>query len=285
MVLHDGSTVYADTAAEVLSELLPGYQELDAQARRRTRIRHAQQVAGLVQRLQLEQAIAQGEFDQSDPGQAALADILTTDKSVSLGLELPDAPGRAADWLPQLPLVLVTTNYAPHTRYPRVGGNVVWIDPADEVGYLASLHRTGSSAIDLGCSCHGLGASSGPRRLRRWRRSLPAGPGAVVPTVGGAHCGGGRWAGGRVCSGGRCRAARIGRARHRQPACVGCVQVPADHVDRARGGVGLHAGQPQPTLQRPCRSRTDCTLACGRSSARVEQETAATSTWSLKPQR
>ncbi|MGB3954485.1 MAG: hypothetical protein WBL05_04265 [Brooklawnia sp.] len=143
MVLHDGSTVYADTAAEVLSELLPGYQELDAQARRRTRIRHAQQVAGLVQRLQLEQAIAQGEFDQSDPGQAALADILTTDKSVSLGLELPDAPGRAADWLPQLPLVLVTTNYAPHTRYPRVGGNVVWIDPADEVGYLASLHRTG----------------------------------------------------------------------------------------------------------------------------------------------
>lgn len=143
MVLHDGSTVYADTAAEVLSELLPGYQHLDAEAQRRTRVRHAHQVAGLVQRLELEQAISKGGFDQSDQGQVALAEILTTDKSVSLGLELPDSPGRAADWLPQVPLVLVTTNYAPHTQYPPIGGNVVWIDPASEEDYLASLHRTG----------------------------------------------------------------------------------------------------------------------------------------------
>ena len=40
-------------------------------------------------------------------------------------------------------LVLVTTGYAPHTKYPQIGGNVVWIDPADEADYLASLHRTG----------------------------------------------------------------------------------------------------------------------------------------------
>ena len=62
---------------------------------------------------------------------------------MSLGLELPDAPGRPADWLPPVPLVLVTTGYAPHTKYPQIGGNVVWIDPADEADYLASLHRTG----------------------------------------------------------------------------------------------------------------------------------------------
>ena len=143
MILHDGSMVYADTAAEVLSEMLPGYQDTDEPARRRLRVRHAQQVAGLVQRLELERGIAEGGLDPSDPSQAALEQILTTDKSVSLGLELPDAPGRPADWLPPVPLVLVTTGYAPHTKYPQIGGNVVWIDPADEADYLASLHRTG----------------------------------------------------------------------------------------------------------------------------------------------
>jgi len=143
MVLHDGSTVYADTAAEVLSEMLPGYEDMDELARRGLRVRHAQQVAGLVQRLELERWLADGGVDQPNQSHASLEQILTTDKSLALGLELPDSPGRPADWLPLVPLVLVTTSYAPHTKFPPIGGNVVWIDPVDEANYLASLHRTG----------------------------------------------------------------------------------------------------------------------------------------------
>lgn len=143
MVLHDGSTVYADTAAEVLAEMVPGYERLDAADQREARVRHARQVAAFAQRLQIDKAVEAGLLDQSDPQQAALAQILTTDKALSLSLEFPGAPGEPADWLPVVPLLLLTTSYAPHANYPPIGGNVVWIDPATEEGYLASLRRTG----------------------------------------------------------------------------------------------------------------------------------------------
>lgn len=139
MVLHDGSTVYADSAAEVLEEMIPGYELLDEAARAEVRGRHARQVAAWVQRLHLEKA----GLDLADANQAALADIMNADKAAALQLELPGAPGQAADWLPEVPLVLVSTSYAPHTEYPPLGGNVVWIDPASEDGYLASLQGTG----------------------------------------------------------------------------------------------------------------------------------------------
>ncbi len=143
MVLHDGSTVYADTATEVLEEMLPGYGSLDEAAQFGARTRHARRVAEFIQRLQIDRAVAAGLFDEADPQLAALVHILTTDKALSLTLELPDAPGEVADWLPVVPLVLLTTSYAPHTQYPRIGGNVVWLDPASEASYLAGLHRTG----------------------------------------------------------------------------------------------------------------------------------------------
>lgn len=144
MVLHDGSTVYADSAAEVIAELLPGYDELDAKAKQDARARHAAKTAGLIQRLCIEQARVRGEFDPDEAQQSSLMQILTTDKALSLTLELPQAPGQPADWLPVVPLVLVTTSYAPHTGYQPIGGNVIWIDPVSEEGYLASLNRTGA---------------------------------------------------------------------------------------------------------------------------------------------
>lgn len=143
MVLHDGSTVYADSAAEVLAELLPGYELLDADAQLAMRVRHGEQAAGFVQKLYLEQAGQSGSFDPTDPANAALREILRADKGVSLSLSLPEAPDEAADWLPTVPLVLVTTRYAPHQPYPPIGGNVVWIDPTTEADYLLSLRSSG----------------------------------------------------------------------------------------------------------------------------------------------
>lgn len=143
MVLHDGSTVYADTAAEVLAEMLPGYEGLDDAEQRELRVRHARLVAEFIQRLNVQRAVEAGEFDANDPLQAPLAAILDADKGMSLTLELPDAPGEPADWLPVVPLVLLTTGYAPYTQYPPIGGNVVWVDPTTEDGYLDSLAATG----------------------------------------------------------------------------------------------------------------------------------------------
>lgn len=143
MVLHDGSTVYADTPAEIVEEMIPGYEGLDDQAKQDARVRHAARTASVVQQILIDRAKFDGAFDPDDPKLAGLAQILTTDKALALTLELPDKPGEPADWLPVVPLVLVRSSYAPHTDYPAIGGNVIWIDPSTDESYLDSLNATG----------------------------------------------------------------------------------------------------------------------------------------------
>ena len=143
MMLHDGSTVYADTAAEIVEEMMPGLDSLDEPARSQARIRHAARTAADVQQMVIDRARYEGTFDPDDAEVAPLVQILVTDKSLSLSLELPQHPGEPADWLPVVPLVLLATSYAPTTEYPRIGGNVIWIDPATDESYLASLNATG----------------------------------------------------------------------------------------------------------------------------------------------
>lgn len=143
MVLHDGSTVYADSASEIVEEMMPGYDCLDAAEREDARCRHAARTAALVQQILMDRAGLEGGFDAEDAHQAPLVQILSTDKSLSLTLELPQHPGEPADWLPSVPLVLLVSSYAPFTEHPRIGGNVLWIDPMSDESYLASLNATG----------------------------------------------------------------------------------------------------------------------------------------------
>lgn len=138
MALHDRSQIFADSAEEVIMELIPGYEEASAKKRKGLRQRHAEGVAAVVQKVLIAQAQDAGIITD-DPSHQELVRICNVDKSVSLGLENPKKPGDAADWIPPFPLVLVATNYAPHTEYPAIGGNVVWIDPSTADNYLTSL--------------------------------------------------------------------------------------------------------------------------------------------------
>nr|NLI51495.1 hypothetical protein [Propionibacterium sp.] len=139
LTLHDGSTVHADTAAEVVEELVPGYTSLPDAARAAARIRIAERLATASQEARIQAAVARGALDPADPDQAALLDILRADKGQSMLLETEDAPGDQADWLPEPTLVLVASRYAPHTDHDRIGGNVVYLDPSSDEALLASL--------------------------------------------------------------------------------------------------------------------------------------------------
>lgn len=143
MALHDDSTVLADSPAEVLAELIPGYEFASPPEQQAARITHAHQAAAIAQLMHLDLAARTDLVDPADPVNAGWLGIVKMDKSLSLGLEAPDRPGEPADWLPSVPLVLVTTSYAPHTASPPIGGNVIWIDPVTEAGYLASLGDSG----------------------------------------------------------------------------------------------------------------------------------------------
>lgn len=139
LTLPDGSTVHADTAAELMAELVGGYDGLDAAGRAESRERLAHRLAAAGQEARIAAAVARGDLDVASPDGAALADVLRASKSMSLLLELDEAPGEQAPWLARPTLVLVASGYAPHTDYPRITGNVCYIDPADDEALLTSL--------------------------------------------------------------------------------------------------------------------------------------------------
>ncbi len=141
LALPDGSTVQADTPAEALEELMPGYLTLDDRDRSAARVRHGRDTAGKLQEALIRAAASDG-LDPNAAEAEGLLDVLRADKRESLFLELPHAPGVQAPWLPRPALVLLTTSYAPHGAHPRIGGNVVWLDPSSEEGYLSSLGAT-----------------------------------------------------------------------------------------------------------------------------------------------
>jgi hypothetical protein len=150
LTLHDGSTVHADTAAEVLEEIIEAYTSFDERGRLAARTRLAEQLASASQEVRIRSAIAQGTLDPADSDHAGLMDVLRADKAQSMSLETEDAPGVPAAWVPETMLVLVATRYAPHTAYPRITGNVAYLDPSDDDALLASLAR--AQIFDYWCS-------------------------------------------------------------------------------------------------------------------------------------
>ena len=143
MLLHDGSMVHADTPAEVLDELMPGYERLDADARRTARIGHAERLAQAAQEAKIAGAAASGALDPTAPEAAGLMAVLRSSRAQALGFASDDDGGEALPWEGEPTLVLVTTTYAPHTGAPPVEGNVAWLDPDSDETYLGSLKDTG----------------------------------------------------------------------------------------------------------------------------------------------
>ncbi|WP_168582963.1 hypothetical protein [Gephyromycinifex aptenodytis] len=140
--LPGGGSVHADTPGEILAELIPGYEHLDQDQARQARIRHALTAAAQAQ----DQAIVRAGLSEVDPEDAALAAVLRLDKGAPLTLADPQRPDESVPWEGGVALVLVATSYAPHTEVAPPAGNVVWIDPDTEQGYLDSLRA--SAAFD-----------------------------------------------------------------------------------------------------------------------------------------
>lgn len=148
MTLHDGSTTHGVSAAVLLSEMIAGYAEAGEGERAALRTRDALTHAARAQDLAIARAREAGTVDPGDPADGPLLDLLALPKNEPLHLALGtgdagDAHAEQAPWLAAVPLVLVTTSYAPHTGTAPVTGNVLWIDPAGEVAYLGSLRDAG----------------------------------------------------------------------------------------------------------------------------------------------
>lgn len=121
---------YANTADELISLLIDGYEDLPAAERAVARLRYAVDVHVPVQAA----LAAAGPMDACTPGQRQLL------------LSPRDVPPEPAVWDAPVPLVLVSVFYAPPGPRPRPRsgtGEIVWIDPVSDAALLKSLAAAG----------------------------------------------------------------------------------------------------------------------------------------------
>ena len=136
MPVGGGGVVFADSATSVLDFLIPGYGGLDDDEALHVRVANAASTAAVVQTAFIESATDAG-FDLASQTEDALTALLT-DK---------DVPVDGGPYDLDVPVVLVSTLYEPFTTRPKVGGNIVWLDPSTELAYVRSL--AGAQVITL----------------------------------------------------------------------------------------------------------------------------------------
>ncbi|MGL5823691.1 MAG: hypothetical protein ACRCYU_02455 [Nocardioides sp.] len=128
-----GQTVFADNAAEIIERLIPDYASLgndDALiARWESAIATATDTQALI-------CADMAREDKLRP-----ADMTEADLTAIFGDRL--TPIETAHWPHDVPLVLLATDYEPFTNRPPVAGNVLWVDPSDEISFLTSLANLG----------------------------------------------------------------------------------------------------------------------------------------------
>ncbi|MDO5628881.1 MAG: hypothetical protein Q4G43_11230, partial [Mobilicoccus sp.] len=86
----------------------------------------------------------EGVLDRGDPDDRALIQLVEADKRLSMLVATPETPTEQAPWVAAVPLVLVTTSYAPHGEHPPIPGRVEWLDPTTPESYLVSLRAVGA---------------------------------------------------------------------------------------------------------------------------------------------
>lgn len=143
-VAHDdgGVLVYAETADDLLTDWIPGYQQADQPGRALLRAQHA---------VQIRDALV-AEIALSAQAQA----LLSPEQEEILLCDLSQMP-EIVRWDPPVPLVLLEGMYRPYTNLvPPLSGidgdvrephNIIWLRHAYSEPYLISLARAG--AIDL----------------------------------------------------------------------------------------------------------------------------------------
>jgi len=124
---------YADTAAELLDVLIPGYLEADPQGRLELRLAYAVRC-----QVTLQAAVVASNPDLMQRCTPAQQELLLSSRAT---------PPLAEDWGAPLPLFLVTSFHTPIGLTPQPTtsgvGEVLWIDPSTEHELLGSLHAAG----------------------------------------------------------------------------------------------------------------------------------------------
>ncbi len=155
-----GETYFADSVTEIIEVTLPGYADLkfvdDAgnvelldEGNDVALVMRYDDLIGYATGLQqsiVKTAIERGDFDPTavseDVLTALFAERIVPFEGVPFSDDVNDERVNF-EWELDVPLVLMTSDYAPFTERPAPTGNIVWLDPTTELTYLRSLDRLG----------------------------------------------------------------------------------------------------------------------------------------------
>jgi tetratricopeptide (TPR) repeat protein len=140
---REGHVVLADTRTELVEDLIEGYADLpDTDAGNDEalymRYRSVTDVADQIQQIIAAQAVNDGTFDHTVESEDNLTAIFTPCTEKITGF---------SPWNHVVPLILISTDYAPFTSEPLPQGNIKFLNPFTETTYLDSLNELG--VIDL----------------------------------------------------------------------------------------------------------------------------------------
>lgn len=150
-ILHatDDEIVFADTATEAVGAVIGAdYDALDDSESGNDealgmRYDAAVGFAAVVQHVLNQTAFAKGRLDPAVESEHVLTALHQNKRTPWIDQSATGGFGGGPHWEHPVPLVLITTNYAPYTELAAPTGNIIWIDPALETGFLASLYATG----------------------------------------------------------------------------------------------------------------------------------------------
>lgn len=139
------STLFADSFDELVAQLIPDYpvdQDTDEEVEEADALRYAYMVreADTLQERYAKRAIDNG-FLTADADET-IRWIVTAPRSEHIAL-----PGDRWD-IAELPVVLVTSNYAPFSEHVAPTGDaLVWLDPTDSRTYIQSLAKAANARV------------------------------------------------------------------------------------------------------------------------------------------
>lgn len=127
-------TVRADRNDELLAAVigLEYVEESDPEVLFLMRLEQAIVIATAVQESIVATAVQRHDLDETTDEEAWSA-LLAERETVDPGVR----------WEHQVPLVLVTSLFAPHSERDQPIGNIAWVDPTDDVTMLESLQGLG----------------------------------------------------------------------------------------------------------------------------------------------
>ncbi|KQP63161.1 hypothetical protein [Nocardioides sp. Leaf285] len=139
VLVRGEDTILADTAGDIVSFIVEDYEDIPDGIHGNDEALIARAVVAIrvcatAQAMMLMDAVNEGRFDVATADEKTLTALLG-DRTI---------PVVDVDrWDHDVPLVLVATDYEPFTSEATPSGNVLWIDPSDELAFLESLSNLG----------------------------------------------------------------------------------------------------------------------------------------------